>query len=358
MTTTAKGMLENFVALIEEFGLVPNGGRTYYTKRSQPPFLIPMVKLYMDHMEELKRRDPNVTSPSFAFDYITALEDEFQFWVKRRSVNVSVNGENVTMFAYGTNSTGPRPEEMSDDLNVSSNLKGRVKEEFFVDIKTTCESGWDFSSHNNEDDPEAQKYFQLSEKISDGIMKLMYDKETGSWYDYDFINKRQRKNFYASNAWPLWMDCIGTGTNKTELGLQFLSYLEKENVTTYPGGLPASKFENTGFAWDHPHGYAPLVHSMVTALSSVDHPKTKAAAFGFAQKWVDMSYSAYVKSQSMFHSLFVLRASQSCPGGVPQDDDAHCLLSVGIIAKDCGSGRTKAQPRIALEVEFILRVLR
>ena len=73
MTRTAKGVLENFVAVVEEFGLVPNGGRTYYLRRSQPPFLIPMVKVYMDYMTEQRLKAPankagqkNTTIPTFS----------------------------------------------------------------------------------------------------------------------------------------------------------------------------------------------------------------------------------------------------------------------------------------------------
>lgn len=33
MTTTVKGILENFLLMVSTYGLVPNGGRIYYTKR-------------------------------------------------------------------------------------------------------------------------------------------------------------------------------------------------------------------------------------------------------------------------------------------------------------------------------------
>lgn len=46
MKSTVKGMLENFLSLVEEYGFVPNGGRIYYTRRSQPPFLALMVDEY------------------------------------------------------------------------------------------------------------------------------------------------------------------------------------------------------------------------------------------------------------------------------------------------------------------------
>ena len=40
------GMLENFSAMIDAYGMIPNGNRVYYTKRSQPPLFIAMVEEY------------------------------------------------------------------------------------------------------------------------------------------------------------------------------------------------------------------------------------------------------------------------------------------------------------------------
>ena len=41
-----KNMLDNFVYLIDEIGHIPNGNRTYFISRSQPPFFAQMVALY------------------------------------------------------------------------------------------------------------------------------------------------------------------------------------------------------------------------------------------------------------------------------------------------------------------------
>lgn len=43
MKETVKGMIENFLSMVETFDFIPNGGRVYYLMRSQPPLLIPMV---------------------------------------------------------------------------------------------------------------------------------------------------------------------------------------------------------------------------------------------------------------------------------------------------------------------------
>ncbi len=47
MRKTVRGMLLNFVHLIREHGMIPNGGRTYYLNRSQPPLFIQMVDEYV-----------------------------------------------------------------------------------------------------------------------------------------------------------------------------------------------------------------------------------------------------------------------------------------------------------------------
>ena len=39
-------MLENFSSMIEIYGMIPNGNRVYYTRRSQPPMFIAMVDEY------------------------------------------------------------------------------------------------------------------------------------------------------------------------------------------------------------------------------------------------------------------------------------------------------------------------
>src|SRR5207244_4084406 len=45
-TDLVKSMLDNFAHLIVTVGHIPNGNRTYYLSRSQPPFFAAMVGLY------------------------------------------------------------------------------------------------------------------------------------------------------------------------------------------------------------------------------------------------------------------------------------------------------------------------
>ena len=53
MTSTVKGILLNFIHLIKKFGMIPNGGRSYYLNRSQPPLFIPMVREYINDTHDI-----------------------------------------------------------------------------------------------------------------------------------------------------------------------------------------------------------------------------------------------------------------------------------------------------------------
>lgn len=100
MYTTVKGMLSNFVSIVDRFGFIPNGGRVYYKMRSQPPMLIPMVKAYLDVTKDYEWLTEN----------IDLLEAEFQFWINNHTVTVEKDGVSYRLARYYEISSGPRPE--------------------------------------------------------------------------------------------------------------------------------------------------------------------------------------------------------------------------------------------------------
>ena len=69
MHSTVKGMLRNFIDMVDVYGLVPNGGRIYYERRSQPPMLIAMVDAYVSVTNDVQ----------FLRDHIHLLEKELYY---------------------------------------------------------------------------------------------------------------------------------------------------------------------------------------------------------------------------------------------------------------------------------------
>lgn len=138
MHETVKGMLENFLYIVQHYGHIPNGGRIYYLARSQPPVLIPMVKLYLDFTHDHQ----------FIKDNIHLMDKEFDFWINNHTKIVNMNGVNYTLATYGDRSWGPRPESYSEDVKSAALFRSdKTKvEAYYSELKAAAESGWDFSS--------------------------------------------------------------------------------------------------------------------------------------------------------------------------------------------------------------------
>src|SRR2546430_15565505 len=143
-TDLVKSMLDNFAHLIVTVGHIPNGNRTYYLSRSQPPFFAAMVGLYA-----------RATDTARALGYLDALEVEHAFWMNgaerlapgagqayRRVVRLSDGGPILNR--YWDDRSDPRPESYRRDYEVGRTLGAAHREGFYRNVRATAESGWVF----------------------------------------------------------------------------------------------------------------------------------------------------------------------------------------------------------------------
>lgn len=284
MYTTAKGMLENFVSVVERFGFIPNGGRIYYSGRSQPPLLIPMVKEYLDATGD----------EQFIHDNIGVLEQEFEYWMNNHMVEV--NGHLLAVF--GDKSSGPRPESYAEDVETSTAFTtDAAKEEHYSELKAAAESGMDFSSRwfisngtnagtladskcrsivpvdlNAElfwnakllaeffmltkNTEKSALYEKKAQEIYVAVQSVLWDDEVGAWLDYDLINNKRRDYFVPTNLAPLWTNCFNQA-DKANLTQKVLGYIQKNNLDKYPGGVP-NTLTLSGEQWDFPNVWPPM----------------------------------------------------------------------------------------------------
>ena len=68
-----ENMVKNFAYLINTYGHIPNGNRSYYISRSQPPFFSLMVELLA-----------SIKGDSVYTTYLPAMEKEYNFGWKER----------------------------------------------------------------------------------------------------------------------------------------------------------------------------------------------------------------------------------------------------------------------------------
>lgn len=132
MYETARGILENFLSVIDRFGFIPNGGRVYYLARSHPPLLSGMIKSYVDATNDV----------SFAINSIDTLVREFEFFMTKMT---TVRGHRLAR--YIDSSSGPRPESYREDVEIGKEFATEEeRQNFYSEIKAGAESGMDFSS--------------------------------------------------------------------------------------------------------------------------------------------------------------------------------------------------------------------
>ena len=110
----AKNNTEDMLYLVDRYGYMPNGSRTWYLNRSQPPFLCMMVDRIFEQTE-----DTNWLAGAF-----TTLQKEYDFWMTQRITPVGLNrysssasdelkqefvttgGQRLNTFRHGDSATG------------------------------------------------------------------------------------------------------------------------------------------------------------------------------------------------------------------------------------------------------------
>lgn len=279
-----QNMVDNFTWLIETVGYVPNGNRTYYLGRSQPPFYSLMVGL----LSELGGKE-------ILLKYLPSIEKEYAFWMKGSDALTPANNsihrvvmleEGVIVNRYWDENCTPRPEAYKEDLELSHESPVDSAE-LFRHIRAAAESGWDFSSrwfrqaqsfgtiHTTEiipvdlncllwkveklmqegfelkgDSVNAKYYEGLALQRSTAINRYCWSESKGFYFDFDFILKEQTEHHTLASMFPLFFQ-LATKSQASRvcklLAAQFLK----------PGGLTTT-LEKTGQQWDAPNGWAPL----------------------------------------------------------------------------------------------------
>ncbi len=131
----AKNNVDNMLYLVDTYGFMPNGNRTYYLNRSQPPFLSAMVRDVF-----------NITcDAAWLQRAYGTLGREYAFWMTRRVVGDGLNGytgyevcdaDVDFIYEHYVSRTGQRME------SPSAEEKRRV----YLATFSFFESGWDCNS--------------------------------------------------------------------------------------------------------------------------------------------------------------------------------------------------------------------
>lgn len=318
-----ENMVKNFDYLIDLIGHIPNGNRSYFVSRSQPPFFALMVDL----LAQLKGEE-------ILIEYLPALLKEYDFWMSPESKR-TVKVDDYILSRYFDNKNFPREESYEEDVK----LKGEFPNPM-LHLRSACESGWDFSSRwfdDNEslemirtadivpvdlncllyflektiskannlcgDKREAEKYLTLSEKRAKAIDEIFYHKEIDSFVDFN-IEKGQLTQLTLAMLFPLFFN-IANQNQADEVAKKIRREFLKQ------GGLVTTLL-HTGQQWDAPNGWAPLQWIAVKGLDNYGHQKL---ALEIALRWCHLNEKVFQTTGQMMEKYNVVDLTLEAGGG-------------------------------------------
>lgn len=326
----ATGIVDAMTDLIEDHGHVPNGARTYFLGRSQPPLYHMMVALLGD------RR------PEVAVRRLDAMKREHAWWMDgaddlgpgeaNRHVARLADGSLVNRYwdPRGT----PRDESWREDVaTVADGL--RSPEEVYRDLRAGAESGWDFSSRwldngklasirttsiapvdlnafifgleqaiaEGGDADDARTFSALAENRRAALQRNFWDERGGYFADYDLERQMRRPQSSAAGLTPLLV-----GIASQEQADRSSDYYRDAYLA--PGGLRTTLIE-TGEQWDSPNGWAPLQWIAVTGLRRYGHEQL---AVEIMRRWIATVDRAY-RSTGLIHEKYDVEAGSIGGGG-------------------------------------------
>jgi alpha,alpha-trehalase len=284
-------MVRDFGYLIDTYGHVPNGTRTYYLSRSQPPFFFAMVCL-------LSADDP---AQAYA-QYLPQLEREYGYWMQgsaglrpgRAHRHAVALPDGAILNRYWDDRDTPRDESYAQDLELARSSRRR-EQLVFRDIRAAAESGWDFSTRWFADPNDrasidtteivpsdlnsllfglenairlgcerrpdvscARKFAARAARRRAAIDRYLWDPSAGAYLDYRWTHGERIARVSAATLYPLFVALASDDQAAAVAGTAARDLLE-------PGGIVATPLVS-GQQWDSPNGWAPLQWIAISGL--------------------------------------------------------------------------------------------
>lgn len=358
-TKLIENMVKNFAFLINKYGHIPNGTRTYYLSRSQPPFFSLMVSL----LASIKGNGVYKT-------YLPAMEKEYRYFMEggtalkagethRRVVRMK-DGELLNR--YWDDSPTPRPESYREDVLTADTMvmrrmmviRFRSKEamdaarkkfytEAYTHIRAAAESGIDFSTrwfadgesintiettniipvdlnsllYNLEQTlataykqkgsvAKQKQYAKLADSRMKAINKYCYDSTAGYYFDYHFTQDRIQTLVTPAGMYPF---CFFPASNMAEKAAKAAEVI-KTNLLK-DGGI-ATTANTSGQQWDAPNGWAPLQWMTIWGF---DRCGQQELAKDIAKRWTLLNADVYKRTGKMLEKYNVIDTNLDSGGG-------------------------------------------
>lgn len=276
-----KSNTDNMLYLVDKYGFMPNGNRTYYLNNSQPPFLSLMVRDVFEHYGD----------PTWLTNAYRVLCKEYKFWMTERITPIGLN-------QYGGHWPDDRVPEMAEAFVGRTGVRpeGKTDREIADHYITCAESGldinprWGFESSDYVM-PDLNSLLYMFEQNMVNFAKTLGNGDEATWiaaaekrrarmlkymdnggvfYDYNFKTNNFGNVFSCASVYPLFAEMVNK--SYAENFLKNLGKLEEEYGISY---CEKTDIDGT-YQWGYPMGWACMQYLVVKSLDNYGYGKVAA----------------------------------------------------------------------------------
>ncbi|HEX7865099.1 MAG TPA: alpha,alpha-trehalase TreF [Variovorax sp.] len=332
-----RDMVANFASLIDRYGHIPNGNRSYYLSRSQPPFYFKMVGLLSTQDE----------AAAYA-RYLPQLRREYAFWMEGASGlkpgtahrRVVALADGSVLNRYYDDRAVPRDESYAEDVALAKKST-RPAAEVYREARAAAESGWDFSSRwfadgktlatiettailpvdlnsllygmenairlgceRVQDAACSGEFTQRAERRRQAVQRYLWNEAAGNYVDYQWIRRQPTGRPSAATLYPLFVGLAEPAQAARVADWTGKALLAPHGVVTTPA--------RTDQQWDAPNGWAPLQWIAVDGLRRYGQ---HALARDIATRWMDKVQQVYASEGKLVEKYDVMNSNSAAGGG-------------------------------------------
>lgn len=331
-------MVENFAYLIDAIGFIPNGNRSYYCTRSQPPYFALMVELLADLSDDTDVR----------VRFLPQLKAEYAYWMDGSDTLSAdkpahrrvVNSPATPLNRYWDDAATPRQESYAEDRKLAAAMTGDSGQ-LYRDIRAGAESGWDYSprwfadAHSMQtirtthvvpvdlntllykledtiartcaesgDASGAAVFASLARSRKRLLQTLFFDDETGMFMDLSLPDFGHTGTLTIAAAYPLYF-----GLATEDQAARVAERIHRDFLKA--GGWVTSNYDS-GEQWDSPNGWAPMQWITYCGLKRYGY---RAEAHEGARRWVKNNIAVYREHGCLMEKYNVVSSGLAGTGG-------------------------------------------
>ena len=338
----AKGMVDNFAYLHRRFDIIPLRNRFYNLGISQLPFLTSMILEIFEFTQDKK-------------------------WFRKLTKIAESELKNYWM------------NKQREERHFVYQGLSRYCDHFVTHLTAEHESGWDMTSRFNNQclnylpidlnsclykyeidlayiyrvlgrKLKEQYYLNQANKRRETILKLMWNKKKGFFFDYNYKLKKQSNFYSAAGFYPLWA--------KMASDLQAEKVKENLRRFEYKGGLAST--QKTGLSeefkqWDYPNGWANQQWIVINGLLNYGFWED---AERLAKKWLDLNKKVFLRTGKFWEKYNVVKCDISKEGRYPIQSGFGWTnaIFVKLVSEFCTGSKGGQKRKIALLKQESVRI--